>query len=102
LRGQLKDREAQALADGIELEDGRTLPTTLEIVTRNKTYTDVEITLVEGRNRQIRRMFAHLGYPIVRLVRLAIGGLQLGHAAPGSWRFLTGQEVSDLLTQTEK
>jgi pseudouridine synthase len=72
----------------------------VRIAERNKSYTDVELTLVEGRNRQIRRMFAYLGYTVLRLVRLAIGGLQLGHVAPGSWRYLTSQEVADLLTQS--
>lgn len=101
--GSVTDAHAQLLAKGVPLEDGKTLPAKVTILERNKSYTELEITLVEGRNRQIRRMFAYLGYPIARLVRLAIGGLQLGHIAPGAWRYLTSQEVSDLLSQsTEK
>jgi len=100
IRGNLTDKQAKLLADGVPLEDGKTLPAKVQIVERNKTYTDVEVTLVEGRNRQLRRMFAYLGYPVVSLVRLAIGGLQLGHVAPGKWRHLTSQEVADLLIQS--
>jgi 23S rRNA pseudouridine2605 synthase len=100
VRGSLTDKHARMLAEGIRLEDGKTLPAKVRIAERNKSYTDVELTLVEGRNRQIRRMFAYLGYTVLRLVRLAIGGLQLGHVAPGSWRYLTSQEVADLLTQS--
>lgn len=100
VRGAFTPKDVSMLTKGVMLEDGRTLPAKVEIVERNKTYTEVQITLVEGRNRQIRRMFAYLGYPVVRLVRLAIGGLQLGHISPGSWRRLTSQEVSDLLSQS--
>ncbi len=102
VRGAFTAKDVSMLTKGVMLDDGRTLPAKVEIVERNKTYTEVQITLVEGRNRQIRRMFAYLGYPVVRLVRLAIGGLQLGHIAPGSWRRLTSQEVSDLLYQSTK
>jgi 23S rRNA pseudouridine2605 synthase len=100
LRGPLSDKHANMIARGVPLEDGKTLPAKVRIVERNKTYTEVEITLVEGRNRQIRRMFAYLGYTVLRLVRLAIGGLQLGQVAPGSWRYLTSQEVAALLSQS--
>jgi 23S rRNA pseudouridine2605 synthase len=98
--GELSDKHARLLANGVELEDGKTAPADVDIVERNKSYTEVEITLREGRNRQIRRMFASLGYTVQRLVRLAIGGLQLDHIAPGSWRYLSSQEVNDLLTQS--
>jgi 23S rRNA pseudouridine2605 synthase len=100
LRGSLSDKHANMIAKGVPLEDGKTLPAKVRIVERNKTYTEVEITLVEGRNRQIRRMFAYLGYTVLRLVRLAIGGLQLGQAAPGTWRYLTTQEVASLINQS--
>lgn len=98
--GELSDKHARLLAKGVELEDGKTSPAEVYIVERNKSYTEVEITLREGRNRQIRRMFASLGYTVQRLVRLAIGGLQLDHIATGSWRHLSSQEVNDLLTQS--
>lgn len=100
VRGDVRSEHIRQLQEGIPLEDGPTAPAKVRIADRNKTYTDVEITLTEGRNRQIRRMFAYLGYPIVRLVRLAIGGLQLGHVTPGSWRYLTSQEVDNLLSQS--
>lgn len=102
VRGSLSKQDVRLLSEGVPLDDGPAAAANVQIVDRNKTYTDVQITLVEGRNRQIRRMFAYLGYPIVRLVRLAIGGLQLGEVAPGSWRYLTSQEVSELLSQSTK
>jgi 23S rRNA pseudouridine2457 synthase len=56
----------------------------------------LEITLTEGRNRQIRRMTAAVGFPTLRLVRVAIASLRLGDLQPGDWRSLLAHEVSDL------
>jgi pseudouridine synthase len=98
--GNIGARHLTLLQQGVPLEDGVTLPARVRVTARNKTYTELEITLIEGRNRQIRRMFAYLGYPVLRLVRLAIGGLQLGNVAPGTWRYLTSQEVADLIGQS--
>jgi len=54
----------------------------------------IEITLTEGRNRQVRRMTAAVGFPTLRLVRVAIGSLKLGDLRPGEWRELTGGELA--------
>jgi 23S rRNA pseudouridine2457 synthase len=54
----------------------------------------IEITLTEGRNRQVRRMTAAVGFPTLRLVRSAIGSLQLGGLKPGQWRELTAAELA--------
>ena len=56
----------------------------------------IEITLREGRNRQVRRMTAAVGHPTLRLVRVAIGDLRLEDLAPGEWRKLTGKELQEL------
>lgn len=57
----------------------------------------IEMTLTEGRNRQVRRMTAAIGFPTLRLVRVAIAHLQLGSLQPGEWRDLSAQEVAILL-----
>jgi 23S rRNA pseudouridine2457 synthase len=56
----------------------------------------LEMVLTEGRNRQVRRMTAAVGFPTLRLVRVAIAHLDLTDLAPGQWRFLTQTEVSEL------
>ena len=56
----------------------------------------IELTLSEGRNRQVRRMTAAVGHPTLRLVRLAIGTLRLEGLKPGEWRELTGNELRQL------
>lgn len=57
----------------------------------------LEMTLTEGRNRQVRRMTAKVGYPTLRLVRVAIAGLSLEQLQPGQWRDLTPEELNPLL-----
>ena len=56
----------------------------------------LRLTLREGRNRQVRRMTAAVGYPTLRLVRVAIGPIALGGLEPGHWRELTGAELEAL------
>jgi 23S rRNA pseudouridine2457 synthase len=58
----------------------------------------IEITLTEGRNRQVRRMTAAIGHPTLRLVRVAIGELRLGELLPGQWRELSADELQRLKT----
>ena len=56
----------------------------------------IELVLIEGRNRQVRRMTAAVGHPTLRLVRVAIGELKLGELQPGEWRDLTAKELQEL------
>ncbi len=56
----------------------------------------VEVTLAEGRNRQVRRMTAAIGFPTLRLIRVAIGSLRLGGLDPGAWRELTVDDIKAL------
>jgi pseudouridine synthase len=81
---------------GMKLEDGMTLPAKVKLLRRGRETSVFQIAIQEGRNRQIRRMCAQLGYPITRLVRVAIGGLQLMDMDPGGWRHLTAQEIDSL------
>ncbi|MCU0571299.1 MAG: pseudouridine synthase [Oculatellaceae cyanobacterium Prado106] len=61
----------------------------------------IEITLTEGKNRQVRRMTAAVGYPTLRLVRVAIAHLHLKNLAPGEWRDLTSAEINLLMKTLE-
>ena len=58
----------------------------------------LQMTLTEGRNRQVRRMTAKVGFPTLRLVRVAIAGLSLENLQPGQWRDVTLDELKPLLT----
>lgn len=90
------------LARGIVLEDGKTAPAKLKRITQQKKGKNlyiVEITIHEGRNRQIRRMFEKVGYPVVKLQRIAFGPLKLDNLGIGEYRFLKKNEVEALKKQ---
>jgi 23S rRNA pseudouridine2605 synthase len=80
------------LRDGVELEDGITAPAKVSQVSPGV----LRIVIHEGRNRQVRRMFDAVGYPVERLVRVRIGPLRDTTLAPGAWRSLTPDEVREL------
>ena len=80
------------LREGVELDDGPTAPAQVTAVAPGA----LRITLHEGRNRQVRRMCAAVGHPVVRLVRVRIGPLADRQLAPGEWRELTQAEVRSL------
>lgn len=86
-RGHLRQ-----LREGIELEDGRTAPAKASQVDTKL----VKLTIHEGRNRQVRRMFDTLGFTVTRLVRVRIGALADRNLRPGAWRPLTDDEVRRL------
>jgi 23S rRNA pseudouridine2605 synthase len=86
-------REAlRALAEGVELEDGRTAPATVRCLAPSR----VELTLHEGRNRQVRRMLEAVGHPVRHLHRSVYAGLTLEGLEPGAWRELEPSEVQRL------
>jgi len=94
--GSLSSSALTSLRKGVQLEDGPTAPTDARILDRAGGHTLIEMTIAEGRNRQVRRMCEAVGHPCVRLVRTAIGPLQLGRLKPGQWRRLSPVEVRSL------
>lgn len=96
VRGPLRNAGLKKLAEGVELEDGRTLPAGVRLLERTAAVTRFYIDLYEGRNRQIRRMCESLGYRVSRLKRIKFGTLELGDLQPGRWRRLRPGEVQRL------
>jgi 23S rRNA pseudouridine2605 synthase len=90
--GRVPERTLRALRDGVDLEDGRSAPARV----RQLRSGDLEITLHEGRKRQVRRMCEAVGHPVERLTRIRFGPLSLDGLAPGAWRRLSGAEVERL------
>jgi pseudouridine synthase len=90
----LTDAQMQRLRQGIDLADGPTRPATVRRVRDSAKYTHFEITLTEGRNRQVRRMVEALDAKVLELVRVKIGPIAIGGLAIGTWRLLTRAEVA--------
>jgi 23S rRNA pseudouridine2605 synthase len=94
--GSVGPRVQRHLARGVRLEDGMTKRAEVSLLERVPGGSLVEITLAEGKHRQVRRMFEAVGHPVRRLVRTAIGPLMLGRLKPGTLRRLSPEEVRSL------
>jgi len=92
----LSEDQLQQLRDGIALSDGPTRPAGVTRLRDSAKYTHLEITLTEGRNRQVRRMVEALGAKVLKLVRVRIGAISIGALPIGKWRQLTSEEVDAL------
>lgn len=88
----VRDATVRALRAGVELEDGRTAPARV----RRLAPDQIELTIHEGRKRQVRRMCEALGHPVRQLERVAFGPLRLHGLRPGSYRELSADEVESL------
>ncbi len=101
IQGRLDEAAVDRLTNGIFLADrtgtqGKARATKVRFVDRDRERTRLEITLREGRNREIRRMLAKLGHKVTKLRRVAIGGVVLKAVASGQWRALSRAELSTL------
>ncbi|HEY9646410.1 MAG TPA: pseudouridine synthase, partial [Chroococcidiopsis sp.] len=109
------DRDLEPLRQGIPIQTYRTRPAIARLLTDQPSLPPrhppirvrqsiptawLELTLTEGRNRQVRRMTAAIGFPTLRLVRVAIAHLRLEGLEPGQWRDLTDAELEPLLRPT--
>ncbi|MGC8667443.1 MAG: pseudouridine synthase [Chthonomonadales bacterium] len=97
-RGRVSEFALTDLRQGILLEDGMTLPAQVEVVQYDEAHntTVLDITLFEGRNRQLRRMMQTVGHPVLALTRLSVGPISVKGLAPGTWRKLRQWEIAAL------
>jgi 23S rRNA pseudouridine2605 synthase len=94
--GLLTDGQLDRLRRGVTLADGPTRPAMVKRVRDSAKYSFVEITITEGRNRQVRRMIEAIGSKVLKLVRTAIGPIRIGEQRIGSFRPLTPDEIRNL------
>jgi pseudouridine synthase len=94
--GRPSERAMAELRSGIELQDGPTSPAQFDIIETKPNSAAVRVVLKEGRNRQIRRMFAAIDHSVLNLKRVRIGPLRLGSLGRGESRRLTPSEIAAL------
>src|SRR4051812_39933461 len=91
-RPPVRDRALRALREGVELDDGMTAPAKV----RRRGNDELELTIHEGRKRQVRRMLEAVGHPVASLRRVRFGTLELGSLEEGRWRRLSEVEIDKL------
>lgn len=96
VRGRIEERHMNKARGGVWLAEGPTSGMEVRIDRVGKERTFLKVTLREGKNREIRRVFAKLGYPVISLKRVRIGHLTLHGLRDGTWRFLKLDEVTRL------
>lgn len=102
IQGQVTEEDRQAFLEGVELDDGYvTLPAQLKIIESGE-QTKIELTIVEGKFHQVKRMFQARGKKVIYLKRISMGGLVLDPELPlGKYRELTGEEIQQLMSKED-
>lgn len=96
VEGRPSTASLDRLRRGIELDDGSTKPAEVRVLAGDANSTEIEITISEGRKRQVKRMFLAIHHPVLRLHREKFGPVVLGGQAEGTTRSLSAEEVSAL------
>ena len=96
VRGEVSGEALEKAKGGIWLAEGRTGRIKILVRRRTRSETSMLVTIAEGRNREVRRIFARVGFPVLRLKRVRIGPLTIHKLKPGAWRPLTPAEVASL------
>jgi len=87
------DGDIEKLRRGVKLEDGLTMPARVKKIRQTENNSWIEMTIYEGKKRQIRRMLERIGHPVMKLKRIAVNGLKLGDLRSGEIRYLTPEEI---------
>lgn len=90
------DKELNKLRKGVNIDGRKTSESYVRLVKKYKNSSVLEISIHEGRNRQVRKMCERVGHPVLKLKRIAIDDLELGGLEVGNWRYLTDKEIKYL------
>lgn len=96
IRGRLTEDEIIALCRGVDIDGFVTSPALVDIIDEHDGKATVQITIHEGKNRQVRRMFESVGHRVLKLKRISVGRVKLGNLKSGQWRELTEREIKNL------
>lgn len=99
VKGMLEDAELEKLKNGVRIDKVLTAPAKVKRLKKTENNSWIEMTISEGRKRQIRRMLELVGHPVMRLMRVRINGLEMGELAPGECRRMTAEEINKIRTE---
>jgi 23S rRNA pseudouridine2605 synthase len=99
VKGIFNNTDKKQLEDGVKIEDYTTKPANVKILKTDtqENISRVEITIHEGKNRQVRKMCEAVGYKVIALHRSKIGNINVKDLKIGQWRYLTDTEVQNIL-----
>lgn len=101
VKGRISKHALRALSSGVILDDGMTAPAQVKLLEANEKRSKVQLTIHEGRNRQVRRMMDAVGHPVIHLIRIKMATFTLKGLKPGQYRECTQREISQLKRQLE-
>ena len=103
LKGIVKNEDIEKLKKGVKIEDYTTKPAKVRIlkIDEEKKCSRIEITIHEGKNRQVRKMCDAIGYKVLALHRSKIGNIDVKDLSLGKWRFLTSKEVKNIFLKSK-
>ena len=97
VEGRIEESAVHLFADGIPLKDFTCRPARMTIIEAGEEKSLCEVIVQEGKYHQVKRMFAAVGHPVIKLKRLMVAGIELDESlAPGQWRELTDEEINHL------
>ena len=93
IKGKPTEEEIERLRNGVIIDGRKTYPAKVNLISENKDSSVLKITISEGRNRQVRKMCACVGHPVITLMRKSIGKIEIGNLKKGEYRNLTEKEI---------
>ena len=94
IKGEFDEEKAEKLRSGVVIDKRKTAPAKVKILSSGENFTDVRIVIHEGRNRQVKKMFASVGCFVTALKRTAVGKFTIGNITPGTYREFTKAETA--------
>jgi 23S rRNA pseudouridine2605 synthase len=101
VKGVLQEEELEKLRRGIRLDRSVTAPAKVKRLRKTEQNSWIEMTIYEGKKRQIRRMLERVGHSVMRLMRIRVGGLEMGDLKPGMLRRITTEELNTIIKELD-
>jgi 23S rRNA pseudouridine2605 synthase len=101
IKGVLEEEDILKLKTGIRLDRAVTAPAQIKRLRKTENNSWIEMTIYEGKKRQIRRMLERVGHPVIRLMRIRIDGVEMGALKPGTYRKMTLEEMKKIMRELD-